>query len=518
MIGGPSGTGLTRRFTPALRSTGADNTGAAVSSPRTVWWMPLAFVALVLVVLTATPVLVNYRVRHLRDQLSDGSGAGRVIVNDLEVAFATQLLIHEQSQFDGARKPITSVVPGDGTAANSLALTRERNDEVALDSVVRRVGPDAVERFVELRTLAQSWHDGLVAEAASPNAVLSRRASNAAAPDVSNGLNVTAQQVLDAAESLDNYLEALSLQQRGSIQRLERINFISAVILAPLALAAALALFWTGRRILFFANAAERNSAALSRAMTSKAALVRGLTHDLKNPLGAAYGYAELLEDEMVGPVLPEQREMLARIKGLVTLSVTTVNDLLELYRDGSDGLQLQRVPTDLENIVGLVVADFQAEATHAGLTLAFNAPAQIGHEDTDTIAERTIVGTDPSRVRQILGNLVSNAIKYTPAGGNVHLSIRRPTKNDARAAVDVRDTGPGIPAPYQERIFEEFFRLPEDEGITGTGVGLAISRRFARLLGGELTVTDWFEGGSVFTLWLPTEQAGSSLSPERVA
>lgn len=479
--------------------------------------MPLAFVALVLGALTATPVFVNYRVRHLRDQLSDGSGAGRVIVNDLEVAFATQLLIHEQAQLDGAREPGAAVVPSGGPVANSLALTRERNDEVALDSVVRRVGPDAVERFVELRTLAQAWHDGLVAEAATPHAAVAGGARAAPAPGVSDGLNVTAQQVLDASESLDNYLEALSLQQRRSIQRLERINLVSAVILAPLALAAALALFWTGRRILFFANAAERDSAALSRAMTSKAALVRGLTHDLKNPLGAAYGYAELLEDEMVGPVLPEQREMLGRIKGLVTLSVTTVNDLLELYRDGSDGLQLQRVPTDLESIVGQVAADFQAEARHAGLALTFDAPAQIGPGDA-AAAAHTIVGTDPSRVRQILGNLVSNALKYTPAGGEVHLSIRRPTKNDTRAAVDVRDTGPGIPAPYQERIFEEFFRLPDDHGTAGTGVGLAISRRFARLLGGELTVTDWFEGGSVFTLWLPAEQAGSSRSPERVA
>ncbi len=515
MTDGPPGTGLTGGIAPTLQS-GRDHIGPVIASPRTAWWMPLAFVAIVLAVLAATPVLVNYRVRHLRDQLTDGSGAGRVIVNDLEVAFATQLLIHEQAQLDGARKPVPSVIQGNGRVENSLALTRERNDEVALDSVVRRVGPDAVERFVELRTLAQAWHDGLVAEAASPSAIISRRGGNAQARDVSDGLNVTAQQVLDAAESLDNYLEELSVQQRGSIQRLQHIDLVSAVILAPLALAAALALFWTGRRILFFANAAERDSAALSRALVSKAALVRGLTHDLKNPLGAAYGYAELLEDELVGPVLPEQREMLGRIKGLVTLSVTTVNDLLELYRDGSEGLQLQRVPTELDHIVAVVVADFQAEAKRAGLTLTFDAPTQVGAEGA--AATRTVVGTDPSRVRQILGNLVSNAIKYTPAGGEVHLSIRRPTRSDSRAAVDVRDTGPGIPAPYQERIFEEFFRLSEDEATPGTGVGLAISRRFARLLGGDLTVTDWFEGGSVFTLWLPAEHAGSSRSPERVA
>jgi len=513
----PPDTRLPNRFVPAIAGDGPARGELKGTKPRTMWWMPLAFVALVLVILTVTPVLVSYRVSHLRDQLVDGSGAGRVIVNDLEVAFATQLLIHEQGQLDGARGNRAGVVPGGTAASNGAALIRERNDEAALDSVVRRVGPDAVEQFVELRTLAQAWHNGLAEEAAAPTAVLSRRRRTGAAPGVTDGLNVMAQQVLDSAETLDNYLRTLSLRERDRIQRLEHINFISAVILAPLALAAALALFWAGRRILFFANAAERDSEALSRAMTSKAALVRGLTHDLKNPLGAAYGYAELLEDELVGPVLPEQRDMLGRIKGLVTLSVTTVNDLLELYRDGSDGLQLQRVATDLENIVRLVVADFKAEAQRAGLSLTDDTQAPI-HRKVDASAGPTVVGTDPARVRQILGNLVSNAIKYTPAGGQVHLSVRQPSRSDPRAAVDVRDTGPGIPAPFQERIFEEFFRLPEDEGVAGTGVGLAISRRFARLLGGELTVTDWFEGGSVFTLWLPTEKTGSSHSPERVA
>lgn len=102
MTGGSAGSGLPQRLTPSLRTP--DTSGVTVfrHAPRTAWWMPLAFVALVLAVLTATPVIVSYRVRKLRDQLADGSGAGRVIVNDLEVAFATQLLMHEQAQLDGA--------------------------------------------------------------------------------------------------------------------------------------------------------------------------------------------------------------------------------------------------------------------------------------------------------------------------------------------------------------------------------------------------------------------------------
>lgn len=489
----------------------ARSTEVQRSAQRSAWWMPLAFVAFVLVALTATPVVVSHRVRNLRDQLSDGSDAGRVIVNDFEVAFSRQLLVQERGRGDNATGSTAH-----RETVNAGAIAREQKDEIALDSVVRRVGPDAVERFVELRTMAQAWHTRLAAMLtnASP-AALGREQPFTAQAD----LDTRAEAVLSSAQGLDNYLRMLSLQQRARIQELARLNLISAVILAPLALAAALALFWTGRRILFFAHAAEHDRAALSRAMTSKAVLVRGLTHDLKNPLGAAYGYAELLEDQVVGPLAPEQREMLARIRGLVTLSVTTVDDLLELYRDGSDGLQLHLVPTNVATIVSGVIADFQAEAVKSGLGLGA-APHDLMESDRETAASDSLLlaRTDPAKVRQILGNLVSNAIKYTPVGGHVWLSLRLSSKPEPGIAIDVRDTGPGIPPNDQERIFEEFFRLPASRDIAGTGVGLAISRRFARLLGGELTVTDWFEGGSVFTLWLPAEPDTTSRSPIRVA
>lgn len=491
---------------------------------RTTWWSPLAFVALVLVTLTATPVFVSFQVRKLRDQLSDGSDAGRVIVNDLEAAFTRQLLVQERAR-QGEGHPNAAA---QRATNNSVALSRELKDEVALDSVARRIGPDAVERFVELRTQARAWHaslnaaSGTVASAtvASSNPV--SQSLSVTASQAQDDLNAKAEDVLTSAQSLDDYLRLRSLDQTAEIRRISRFNLISAVILAPLALAAALALFWTGRRILFYANAAERDRLALSKAMVSKAALVRGLTHDLKNPLGAAYGYAELLEDQVVGPVAPEQREMLGRIKGLVTLSVTTVDDLLDLYRDGSDGLQINLVETDITQLVTGIIADFRGGAQQAGLILTMESKQLIASGGDLTTNHKAIVTrTDAARVRQILGNLVTNAIKYTPAGGHVWVSVNPSTGDGSRITVDVRDTGPGIPPTDQERVFEEFFRLPSTMGIAGTGVGLAISRRFARMLGGDITVTDWFEGGSVFTLWLPSDTTGTDAgtsSPERVA
>ncbi len=121
-------------------------------------------------------------------------------------------------------------------------------------------------------------------------------------------------------------------------------------------------------------------------------------------------------------------------------------------------------------------------------------------------------VRSDPTRLRQILGNLLSNAVKYTPAGA-VRVSIvwrDRPRGGDLLKwyGVEVADTGAGIPAEKREHIFQEFTRL-EPGAAQGVGLGLAISRRVARLLGGDITVRSEVGKGSAFTLWIPERGAG---------
>jgi signal transduction histidine kinase len=126
-------------------------------------------------------------------------------------------------------------------------------------------------------------------------------------------------------------------------------------------------------------------------------------------------------------------------------------------------------------------------------------------------------VRSDPGRVAQILGNLLSNAIKYTASG---LIAVRLLPRRDARgrecAAVDVIDTGPGIPAEYQERIFDEFQRASLTERTSGSGIGLAISQRLAELLDGGLTVTSTPSVGSAFTLWLPLPPAAGPGPPSQ--
>jgi signal transduction histidine kinase len=256
---------------------------------------------------------------------------------------------------------------------------------------------------------------------------------------------------------------------------------------------------WSGRRVLRFARVAERERAQVIRAAEARAALLRGVTHDVKNPLGAAAGYAQLLEESVVGPLTDPQRGMVKRIHRLVDMSVQTVSDLLELARADGGELPLEYAETDLASIVNEVIEDHRAMAQEHGLSIC---PA----------TDATPLVTDPLRVQQVLANLLSNAIKYTPRDGTIHVRIVRSAPVRARTdrvGVEVRDSGPGIPADLRGRLFEEFFRVRgPGSTINGNGLGLAISRRIARLLGGDVTYADNDGGGSIFTLWLPQSRA----------
>jgi two-component system, OmpR family, sensor histidine kinase BaeS len=173
---------------------------------------------------------------------------------------------------------------------------------------------------------------------------------------------------------------------------------------------------------------------------------------------------------------------------------VQTVSDLLELARADGGDLPVEYAAVDLATIVADLVEDDQGMAQEHGLALRAQT-------------EPTPLVTDPLRVQQVLANLLSNAIKYTPRDGSITVRIVRDEKHkqrNDRVGVEVRDTGPGIPADLRARVFDEFFRV-RTAGVStnGNGLGLAIGRRIARLLGGDVVYADNDGGGSIFTLWL---------------
>jgi signal transduction histidine kinase len=445
-----------------------------------VWWVPLAFVMLSLVVLATAPVLVSARVRRLRREVVEVSDPAQLLVNHEEAALATQMLA--LGEIAGGIR--------DGAARYRTALAAERGYEVRLDSLVRVLGADPLERFVELRTEAAHWHAAVTplvdptSDGAAPAPALQRAAAAA---------------VLTMAERLDARLERIATAQRDRIRAVERIDVLLPVGLVPFALSAALVVIWMSGRMVQLMRESEAGRQELARTLESRAALMRGVTHDLKNPLGAVLGYGELLVDDVVGSLTAEQRDIVGRMRRLVGVSLETIDDLLELSRAEAGQLSVDAVPTDVGQLVREIAGDYRASALAAGLAL-----------DPVVPEAPMVVMTDPARVRQVLGNLLSNAIKYTPAPGQIAVRVRQ---SDSRASdrgaewllISVADTGPGIPPAQRERIFEEFFRLPDTSATrSGAGVGLAISRRVARLLGGDLGVADAEGGGTVFTLRLP--------------
>jgi signal transduction histidine kinase len=240
----------------------------------------------------------------------------------------------------------------------------------------------------------------------------------------------------------------------------------------------------------------ERRREELERSTASRERLVRGFSHDLKNPLGAALGATDLLDMGLKGTLSDEQRETVERIRRSIDTALDLIDDVLELARAEAGQLPIEREAVDLRALITEVIETFRASAEEEGLALSVEVPDVV-----------PLIESDASRIRQILGNLLSNAVKYTPAGGRI--TVRQERREDGSPgpgswfAIAVTDTGPGIPPEAQRRLFQEFYRV-EPRGAGGAGLGLAISQQIAQLLEGRITVKSEVGRGSTFTLWLP--------------
>jgi PAS domain S-box-containing protein len=241
--------------------------------------------------------------------------------------------------------------------------------------------------------------------------------------------------------------------------------------------------------------AQEKLLQAVTQATEARTRLLRGVTHDIKNPLGAADGYAQLLEMELRGTLLPAQEKWVAGVRRGIGGALALISDLLELSFAESGQLPVHREPLDLAVLAEMTVEEHRGVAEAGGHVLVWERGAPVP------------VVSDPARIRQVLGNLLTNAIKYTPAPGRITTWIEEvPGGTAPRVAIHVHDNGLGIPPDERESIFGEFHRLHSSEQASGHGLGLAISRLIARLLDGDLTVSGEPGEGATFTLLLPAE------------
>lgn len=243
-------------------------------------------------------------------------------------------------------------------------------------------------------------------------------------------------------------------------------------------------------------GAAEQRRVELERVTESRARLIRGFTHDVKNPLGAADGYLALLEQGVHGELSGPQRDAISRARRAIGLALELIRHLLDIARAEAGQLEIHADETDVGEVLHETAETFQAQAGVKRLAFRLEHAAGLPR-----------IVTDRTKVRQVIGNLVSNALKYTPPGGAVVLRSRLldgDGAGDGRpVVVEVSDTGPGIPGDKLPTLFMEFTRF-DPEAAEGAGIGLAISHKIAQALGAEITVESRPGGGSTFRLHLP--------------
>jgi PAS domain S-box-containing protein len=250
----------------------------------------------------------------------------------------------------------------------------------------------------------------------------------------------------------------------------------------------------------------EARNARLSELDRLKDEFVALVSHELRTPLTSIRGYLELVLEGEAGDLSDEQRQFLGVVERNAHRLLALVGDLLFLAQIEAGKLSLEVGAVDLSAIAAESVETARplAEDREVTLTLA-----------TGPLA---LIAGDRSRLAQLLDNLISNGIKFTPSGGRVDVRIRGQRGN---AVIEVRDTGMGIPADEQQHLFERFFRTSQatEQAIPGTGLGLAISKAIVHAHGGQITLTSEEGAGTTFRISIPVGQAQPQpLEAEEVA
>jgi len=269
----------------------------------------------------------------------------------------------------------------------------------------------------------------------------------------------------------------------------------------------------------------ERLSAELLRASRMKNEFLANVSHELRTPLNAIVGFVDLLREGVYGELAPRQIKPVERIEASANHLRHLVDQILDLAKMAAGRLDVHTEILDIRPFILDVASEMESLVNEKNLILSLTMGSGLPR-----------IRTDPTHLRQILVNLVGNAIKYTDTG-SIIVRTRTVTRAEAVSLgmpssladaepsgsmlllVQVTDPGIGIAPVDQERIFEEFEQVgagPRTDSLNrGTGLGLAISRRLARLLGGDMSLVSQAGEGSTFSLWLPIHGSDLAVSTQ---
>lgn len=230
-----------------------------------------------------------------------------------------------------------------------------------------------------------------------------------------------------------------------------------------------------------------------------KSEFLANMSHELRTPLNAVIGFSDVLQDQMFGELNEKQMEYVNDIHTSGRHLLTLTNDILDLSKIEAGRLDLEVASFSLPEVLQNSVALMRERATRQGIILRLDVDPSIG-----------IIEADERLLKQILFNLLSNALNFTNRDGHVDVVARDDGED---VVISVRDDGAGIAPADQARIFEEFEQAGKSKVQPGTGLGLALSRRFVELQGGGLTVKSALGQGSTFTFNVPKTHAATEPS-----
>jgi len=236
----------------------------------------------------------------------------------------------------------------------------------------------------------------------------------------------------------------------------------------------------------------ENKNRELKRANKLKSEFLANMSHELRTPLNSIIGFSDLLEKEIFGDLTKRQKEYVEDIRQSGEHLLELINDILDLSKIEAGMLELDLQEVDLPSLIQTGIRMFREKAHKNNLTLQLDIESDLG-----------IVICDPRKLKQVLFNLISNAMKFTSAGGKITVGALR---ENGWVKIWVEDTGIGIPSREKDRLFEEFYQV--DGSLSrqheGTGLGLALSKKIVELHGGNIDVISQIDQGSTFYFTLP--------------
>jgi signal transduction histidine kinase len=428
--------------------------------------LPLLLVALLAVGVMVVTLVILQRTTRLRAGIATGIEEIRTLSDTVEVAVARQAVALQAFAVDP-----------DPAHRSEYQAARALEDEVMvrLDAAAQRGGPSTMTALSGAQLVLRSWHrtqddfaNGLI---------------DAAAYRERLGAQVGRfQDVLGIMTELDMAATALASQRRSEIARLQQLGALLTALLALATVAAAGAAYRLRGGIRESARLLEIRAHEAEDAVRTRDEVLAIVSHDLRNALNAMTGAVGLAQE----PDLPPERrsEQLALALRSARGMSRLIADLLDVTRMEAGKLSVEARPESVGELLAHAEGGYALEAERRGVVLVVSPPE-----------EPVAVLADAGRITQVLGNLIGNALKFTPEGGTVLVDVRAATD---RVTFIVSDTGPGIPEDHLPHIFDRFYQV-RASGRAGAGLGLAIARGLVEAHGAALEVDSRPGEGTTF-------------------